>query len=353
MKNIYINSSASLSAQPTFEKDFPLKDFVYYHSNTLSIIKPKYKKYISAGAARRMENAVKMGVVVAKKCLEKAGQVSVDAIVTGTGMGCLRDSEKFLERLLDNNEEFLTPTSFIQSTHNTVAGQIALVFKNKGYNMTYVHSNISFESALIDIMLQLELGEIDSALVGGVDEHGNQTNIFHQEIGLLRKEPVHTSQLIPNRAKGTIYGEGASFFVISTHKNENTVAKIIEVQTYNNLEKQNLEKTLTKFLKAHSLTPQDIDVLMLGNNGDKEFDSYYDEFGKLFPKTSKATFKQLCGEYSTSASFALSLIESIIKEQVIPSEICLEKYNKSEIKNILLYNQYLGENHSFILIQKC
>ena len=50
-----------------------------------------------------------------------------DAIITGTGLGCLEDTEKFLTAMVTNKEEFLTPTSFIQSTHNTVSAQIALL----------------------------------------------------------------------------------------------------------------------------------------------------------------------------------------------------------------------------------
>ena len=56
-------------------------------------------------------------------------------------------------------KNILTPTSFIQSTHNTVGGQIALELQCKGYNFTYVHGSNSFESALLDAKLQLELNE--------------------------------------------------------------------------------------------------------------------------------------------------------------------------------------------------
>ena len=56
-------------------------------------------------------------------------------------------------------KNILTPTSFIQSTHNTVGGQIALGLECKGYNFTYVHASISFESALLDAQLQLAMDE--------------------------------------------------------------------------------------------------------------------------------------------------------------------------------------------------
>ena len=75
---------------------------------------------------------VKMGVSAAMMSMKKAGLEKVDAIITGTGMGCYEDTDKFLRSMLDNKEQLLTPTAFIQSTHNTVAGQIALIFKCSG-----------------------------------------------------------------------------------------------------------------------------------------------------------------------------------------------------------------------------
>ncbi len=95
-------------------------------------------------------------------------------------MGCMIDSEKFVSAIIDNKEQYLTPTSFIQSTHNTVAGQIALGMSCKAYNFTYVHSSISFESALLDAKLQLENEEAQHILVGGVEELGEHTTQVHR-----------------------------------------------------------------------------------------------------------------------------------------------------------------------------
>lgn len=53
----------------------------------------------------------------------------VDAIITATGLGCLADTEKFMNALMDNREQMLNPTAFIQSTFNTVGAQLALLLK--------------------------------------------------------------------------------------------------------------------------------------------------------------------------------------------------------------------------------
>ena len=150
MKTVYINSVGSISSQKTFDNSEFLQDFISYEDNVISVVKPNYKEFIPPAESRRMAKGVKMGVVASKIALKDANLEAVDAIITGTGMGCVNDSEQFLKALIDNDEQFLTPTSFIQSTHNTVGGQIALGLKCKGYNFTYVHASISFESAVLD-----------------------------------------------------------------------------------------------------------------------------------------------------------------------------------------------------------
>ncbi|MCB0434905.1 MAG: 3-oxoacyl-ACP synthase, partial [Mangrovimonas sp.] len=155
MKPVYIHSVASISVQNTVDEAAFLDDLVFYEDNVLPAIDPNYKDFIPPAAARRMAKGIKMGVVASKLALNQAGIDKPDAIITGTGLGCLRDSEKFVSAILDNNEQFLTPTPFIQSTHNTVGGQIALELQCKGYNFTYVHASVSFESALLDAELQL------------------------------------------------------------------------------------------------------------------------------------------------------------------------------------------------------
>ena len=102
-----------------------------------------------------MSRIVKMGVFAALSCLRNAEVEIPDAIIAGTGLGCLEDTEKFLGSMYTSEEKLLNPTPFIQSTHNTVAGAIALAIKCHGYNATYTHRGFSFESALIDALMQI------------------------------------------------------------------------------------------------------------------------------------------------------------------------------------------------------
>ena len=118
MKSCYINGMGIVSAQNFLEADFLETAVVNQTDNVLYAQPPSYKELIPPAMIRRMAKGVKMGIYASTQALNEASVQNPEAIITGTGMGCVEDSEKFLKAILDNNEEFLTPTSFIQSTHN-------------------------------------------------------------------------------------------------------------------------------------------------------------------------------------------------------------------------------------------
>lgn len=354
MKRVYINSVASISAQKTYDNSEFLNEIVDYEDNVIGAVDPSYKEFIPPAAARRMAKGIKMGVVTSKIAISEAGLETVDAIISGTGMGCLRDSEKFLSALIDNDEQYLTPTSFIQSTHNTVGGQIALELQCKGYNFTYVHSSNSFESALLDAKLQLENQEANNILVGGVDENADHTIAVHRVVDHIKSEKVTLAGLLNSNTKGAVFGEGANFFVVSNEKHEEAYAELVGIKLYNTLQKEHVAEEAKAFLEENGLSATDIDAVVLGNNGDVGFDGYYEVLAEnMFKETSQVYYKHLSGEFNTASSFGFWLASKILKTQSIPLIVKLNDVEVSSLKTVLLYNQYRGENHSFTLLKQC
>jgi 3-oxoacyl-[acyl-carrier-protein] synthase II len=353
-KPVYIKSMGLISAQKTFERDHFLQD-VEVHTDTVIPAKdPVYKEYIPPAAARRMAKGIKMGVVASQLALSEAGIDQVDAIITGTGMGCLRDSEKFVSAIIDNDEQFLTPTSFIQSTHNTVGGQIALGMDCKGYNFTYVHASNSFESALLDAKMQLELNEAADILVGGVDELADHTVKIHRLIGHVKQKAVSSDEVLVKKTKGAVFSEGASFFVVTNTENEDCYAELRGLQLMNTLKRESVNQAAIDFLAAHGLEVSQIDALILGTNGDSEYDEYYDQLiSTNFDHIPHIYYKHLVGEYNTVSAFGMALGAQVLKTGEIPQAFQNTSTSVNELSTILLYNQYRGENHSFVLLQKC
>lgn len=290
-----------------------------YIQSTSSILpaegEPDYKTLIpNPSLRRRMSRVVKMGVACAMDCLATHETNKVEAIITATGLGCLADTEKFMNNLLDNNEQLLNPTAFIQSTFNTVGAQIALLCKNHSYNVTYAHRGFSFESALLDSILRIYEGN-KNVLVGAFDEITPTSLDIQQRLCLYRYSKS---------------GEGSQFFLLSAEKNENTKGAVYAPHMFSgNADEKQIENHILNYLHTHNLEQKDISVFLTGNT-----------ILSLFPYAKSYTFKDKCGDYHTASAYALWYATQLTKDQ--PGG-----------KYILIYNQWNGINHSIILLKSC
>jgi 3-oxoacyl-(acyl-carrier-protein) synthase len=354
MKKTYINGLGCISAQKTFDTVF-LEEAELNENDTILPLKvPVYKDFIPPVAIRRMAKGVKNGIVASTLALREAQLETVDAIITGTGMGCIEDSEKFLKAILDNDEQFLTPTSFIQSTHNTVGGQIALGLQCKAYNLTYVNGSVSFESALLDAKMKIEEEEASSVLVGGIDEMGDYTMSLFKLAGFIKEENQSPYSVLESTTKGVVFGEGATFFVLENETKENTFAEILDIEILNKLDVAEVENKIISFLASNDLKLTDIDTVVLGYNGDVDSDLYYKDLSNsTFANTPQVYYKHLSGEYDTASAFGLWVGTKIIQSQNIPDIVKLNALDMQAYKTILLYNQRNGIDHSFTLISSC
>ncbi len=347
---IYINGIGSISAQE--ENLFSEGSASTYYENIFPAVSPNYKEFIKPMALRRMSKAIKMGVTSAKIALKEAEIEIPDAIITGTGEGCKQDTEKFLENLLDQDEKLLTPTSFIQSTHNTIGGQIALNLGCKNYNVTYTQNSVSLETAFLDAHMQFsENLEINSVLIGGVDEISEKITSFRKLDGQLKSKPIKNLDLLKEDSTGTITSEGAHFFNLSKERKENTYAEFQSVSIKNVIHPEKINGEIEVFLKQNKLDSGAIDVVILGNNGDNRYDHYYNNLQQnLFKNTPQLAYKHLVGDFDTTSGYAVYLAANILRSGEIPKILKLNKVECRLPKTILIYNQYLGRNHSLILL---
>ncbi len=313
---------------------------------------PDYKTFINPMVSRRMSRVVKMGIFAAKSCLTNAEIEIPDAIVTGTGLGCIEDTEKFLISIIRNEEKMLNPTPFIQSTHNTVSSQIALFLKCHGYNVTYSHRGHSFEHALLDSLMLLKEERADTVLVGGIDEITQHAYQIQVRLGIWKK-PAHDSTALQKSSRGNIAGEGAAFVLLSKKKCANSIASVSMPGVINGtLSPERVRKESFLFLEKNGLSSGDVDLLVLGPGGDSKKDLIYEHLAdNVFPKTANISYKHLCGDYQTVTSFATILASHIIQNQKIPELLEVKGILPEKIRNVLVYNHFNNINHSFLLLQ--
>jgi 3-oxoacyl-[acyl-carrier-protein] synthase II len=351
---VYINGTGNISPQLTFG-DVPfLKALTDYTDGRVPCIEPDYSGWIDARAIRRMSRVIRMGVASAAFALKKAEIEKPDAIITGTSLGCLEDTGIFLTKIIENKEEALNPTPFIQSTHNTIGSQIALLIQCFGYNQTYSHRAFSFENSLLDGMMMVnEKG--GNILVGGVDELTNTSYDILKRFDLFKTTNGSSLKLFESNTDRTIPGEGASYFVLSNIKANSVYATVNDLATlYKPESPEAINAWVTDFISKSSLSPKDIEFVLLGKNGDQKIDATYDQFiTNNFPHATTGVYKHLCGEYETANGFGMWVAAKMLKRLKVPYALFHKGNADLKPKRVLIYNQYLGSHHSLILLEAC
>jgi hypothetical protein len=272
--------------------------------------------------------------------MAESGVALPDAIITGTGLGCIESTEIFLDKLVREGEEFLNPTHFMQSTHNTIGSLIAIDTKCHSYNSTYAHKGISFECALQDAFLQMQCRDaarqVSTALVGAHDE------MTLPYFNLLKKAGYLGN---PNQ---TFAGETAVAMMLSTEKTEKTWCEIEAV-----------EKVYCRNVKTQCIAslPTHMDYIMVGTNGVEENDRvYFENCAKLFPNIPLLQYKNLFGESYTAPAFGVYAAAVCLQRGEVVEHLNVSDFefrvSRKPVSKILFYNHFEGKNHAFVLLSK-
>ncbi|WP_126245163.1 beta-ketoacyl synthase chain length factor [Chitinophaga rhizosphaerae] len=332
----YIQASAAISPQQSFSGEYAPQFLPLEERNLLRAQEPGYAGFIPPNSLRRMSRLLKMGLTAALQCLRNANATVPGAIITGTGRGSLQDTEKFLHDIRTYEETALNPTPFIQSTYNSVNGLIALQQQCTDYNNTFVHRGFSFEHALLDSLLQIQEGNAESVLVGGFDEMTVEHFFIKSRIGYWKSALTQPADMLASGTPGTIAGEGAVFFLVGTQP---APVEVRGIQMLYRPAPDQVASQLAQFLQKQGVKAEDVDLLVIGRNGDTRFDHFYAVVEKALPSTAtNIPFKQYCGEYDTAGAFGMWTAQ--------------QELLSGRHKTALVYNHFYGEQHTFILLQK-
>jgi 3-oxoacyl-[acyl-carrier-protein] synthase II len=308
----YISAASTISHQPTFRNAGFSSDIQPLQEDSV-LISPDYKGFIEPGLLRRMSKILRMSVSCAKDCTVQSGIDQPDAIIVGTGLGCLLDTEKFLNNSI-TIEGLLPPTSFIQSTHNTMAGQISLSIGNHGYNMTHTQNTLSFEHAVQDGMLLLNEGE-KHILVGAADEHIEILDEISAKLNIHFRTGLTSA---------------ASFFMLSDEKSETTLAKISDVRTAGLV--TDVPAQIKGFLAENQVEPAGLDLILFSGNPQ--------EFAKiacLETDMKLLDYTSFSGVYPTSSAFALHFaVDKMQSDKSLKHILICNTLNKNNLGLILL-----------------
>lgn len=343
---MFIKDVYAISPQLTHNGDFERGDFQYHAAAIMHAFEPEYLSFIPAGLLRRMGKAVRMGIGAGIPLIQKHSKT--DGIIIGTANGGLEDCVKFLNQIVEYEEGVLTPTNFVQSTPNAVSGQLALMTDNTGYNNTHVNGSLAFENTIMDAALFLEeSSEVRSLLIGAVEEISTYNYNIDQLANRYKEEITPNTALIGSNTPGSVCGEGATLFMVSSSP-ENAVAEIVDTGQIISTSQEEVARAAMRFLERNGISASEVDVVLTGLSGDNRTDHWYHQFTKtVFPARAAQAYKHFCGDYRTSSAFAAYLATKWINGHRL-NDLAIEKTPKC----IFIYNHFDAIRHGFILIRK-
>lgn len=339
-KNIYIQAAEQISIQSPLSDDWMTNPTVY-DEPLVKACDPVFRDYISPRDARRMGKLMRRAIVTSQKVIRDTAIEHPDAIITGTSIGSLDYTERFLDDMTENGEETLSPTYFMQSTHNTVGSTIGIYTKSHGYNTTYSHGQCSFDLALQDAWMQLQLGMISNALVNGQEEMVDS----YFEL-LKRRGYVGQPGMVP-------CSELSMSMILNTTPSEQDLCELVGVRITGNY--AGLGEELDALLESSHLTREDISGIMTGVNGCKTVDDvYYRMASDLLPDASLMRYKHIFGENLTVSALGVYAAAKALKNGSTP-EVLMDQHSRKrcdKLSNVLLLNHMNGQQYSLILLKK-
>jgi 3-oxoacyl-(acyl-carrier-protein) synthase len=345
----YINGIGAISPQGPLKKENLLAEPVNHTSEWLACVEPDYSHYFDVRQLRRMSRIIRMGMAAGMDALREAGVEVPDGIITGTGYGCLDDTGTFLAKMIENREQALNPTPFIQSTHNTIGSQLALLLQCQGYNQTYTQRALSFENSLVDALMMIGDDPTQRLLTGAADEVTRASHDILQRFGIYRGQNSGSLDLFKTPATGALNGEGAAYFLLGGEPLPGAV-ELKGTQSLYKIENADLDAALVDFLHTHGYHPDDMDVVFAGTSGHATFDAGLEQLiDAHFPHATRAAFKHLTGEFPSASAVAMAIACRIIQQGIVP-DVVIQRNASRVPKNILIFNRYFNSSHSLTLL---
>ena len=320
MKKVFIQAAEQVSIQEPLSERW-MTEPLSYDEPLVKAQNPAFRDYMAANEARRMGGLMKRALVTTLKVLKETGIEHPDAIITGTCLGSLDYTERILDAMLENGEEALSPTHFMHSA-------LAIYTKTHGYNTTYSHGSISFDLTVQDAWMQMQLGKISTALVGGHDE---MTEGYFSKLQQVKY--VGVEAMVP-------CGEMAMSMLLNTDPSVDHLAELAGIRMSFRPSGEQFQQQLDSLLAQAGMTLDDVSLVMTGMNGNPANDQLYKPMLEtLLADKPTMDYKRVFGENYAASALGLYAAAHLLKQ-------------KDELKAILLLNLTLTGDCSMMLVKK-
>ncbi len=284
----------------------------------------------------RLAPAVKLAFVAARQAWGDAGfgLAKVPPERVGTIIGSSRGPIGINERV---SGQRVRAVSAVYSAFSSIAGVIAAEVEAGQCALMLSATCVSGALALQHALFMLRAGEVDVALVGGVDAPLVDSLIEEFAAAGVLAEGADSLRPFDKDRTGTVLGEGAAFVVLEMEKGAvsrgaeihgeiHAVATGCEPHLRSSMQNsaRGMQATVRRALEATSLCPQDIDLLLLHGTGTKlndrmESECVRDLFGEVAGQPYSLGSKAVTGHtLGASALFQLLTGLQAVRHEFIP-----------------------------------
>ena len=151
---------------------------------------------------RRITRFIQLALIGAGKCVGQASLPENTAVYLASGSGDIGVASDVMAEMLRDSEA-VRPLSFVNAVSNSACFYIAKRYGLKAQSCFVSRTHASFQAALELASLDMTLGRVESALVGGVDIVGHPLELHWRRLKLEHGTPV---------------GEGSHWLWLSTEE---------------------------------------------------------------------------------------------------------------------------------------
>jgi 3-oxoacyl-(acyl-carrier-protein) synthase len=261
-------------------------------------------KKLPAREVRRLKRLPRLALALAMEACESSRlSQTPSSIFFGTSWGPLSETYHFLTKLYESNEQFASPTEFVGSVHNAPAGQVAIMLKATGPNITTTGGDYSFEQALLAASLTV-CGSDDIVLVMGADEH-------HQVLSPLFDKSVRMSS---NPSDG-----GGGLMMHKAEKGSGLRTRLIFFENTSN--NPSVVQSLVHHLGESNETRSKYGAVFVGMpageraNCEQQLSEIISASGFIGPAID---FRKFTGEFGSATAAAAALAVRFVRDGKIP-----------------------------------
>ncbi len=268
---------------------------------------------LPARDVRRLKRLARMGLALATAAHKDSGRDKPPASVfMGTGWGALTETHNFLAQLAED-EQYPSPTDFVGSVHNGPAGQVAIMFKATGADITTSGGDYSFEQALMTADLLSENSDETIFLLGADEGHPEFSPLFDPSIS-------------PN----TPLADGGGGFCLTRNSREKGIT--IFTSFFKQATGSRVINDLLETLGGPGAIITDYGLLMAGipaafrQTGQKQLERFIKHTGFNGPVID---YRQLTGEFASASALAAVMAVEFLARGELPGfpGVILDKKN--------------------------